>query len=69
MALAFGLEAAQQFAPGRHAHLADAMVKAFGGVTGVAGYQLMFPLRRLILRLSIVGDPGWALAPIYVTSR
>jgi hypothetical protein len=69
MALAFGLEAAQQFAPGRHAHLADAVVKAFGGVSGVASYQLMFPLRRLIARLSIVGDPAWALTPVYVTSR
>jgi hypothetical protein len=69
MALAFGLEAAQRFAPGRHAHLADAVVKAFGGLSGVASYQLMFPLRRLIVRLSGLGDPAWAMAPIYVTSR
>src|ERR1700761_7282900 len=61
MALAFGLEAAQRLAPGRHAVLADAVVKAFGGVTGVAGYQLLFPLRRMIVRLSGLGDPGWTL--------
>ena len=69
MVLAFGLEAAQRLAPGRHAELADAVVKAFGGVSGVAGYQLMFPLRRMIVRLSGLGDPGWAMAPVYVTSR
>jgi hypothetical protein len=67
--LAFGLEAAQRLAPGRHAHLADAVVKAFGGVSGVAGYQLMFPLRRLIVRLSGLTEPRWVLAPVYVTSR
>ena len=69
MILAFGLEAAQRFAPGRHAHLADAVVKAFGGVTGVASYQLMFPLRRLIARLSVISDPAWTQTPVYVTSR
>ena len=69
MALAFGLEAAQRLAPGRHAVLADAVVKAFGGVSGVAGYQMLFPLRRLIVRFSGLADPGWALAPVYVTSR
>ncbi|MGZ3378614.1 MAG: hypothetical protein ACXU8S_18620 [Phenylobacterium sp.] len=69
MALAFGLEAAQRFAPGRHAHLADAVVKAFGGVSGVASYQLMFPLRRLIVRVSGLADPVWATSPVYVTSR
>jgi hypothetical protein len=69
MALAFGLEAGQLLAPGRHAHLADAVVKAFGGVSGVASYQLMFPLRRLLVRLSGLADPAWATAPIYVSSR
>ena len=69
MALAFGLEAAQRLAPGRHAHLADAVVKAFGGVSGVAGYQMLFPLRRMLVRLSGLNDPHWALAPVYVTSR
>ncbi|HLZ77097.1 hypothetical protein [Phenylobacterium sp.] len=69
MLLAFGLEAAQRFAPGRHAHLADAVVKAFGGVSGVAGHQLMFPLRRLFAQLTVVGDPAWAQTPVYVTSR
>jgi hypothetical protein len=67
--LAFGLEAAQRFAPGRHAHLADAVVKAFGGVSGVAGHQLMFALRRLIVRLSGLDEPRWTLDPVYVTSR
>ncbi len=69
MVLAFGLEAAQRFAPGRHAHLADAVIKAFGGVSGVAAYQLFFPLRRALIRLSVASDPAWALAPVYVTSR
>jgi hypothetical protein len=67
-ALAFGLEASQQFAPGRHAHMADAIVKAFGGVTGVAAYQLMFPLRRLIVRWSGLSDPRWTTAPVYASS-
>ena len=69
MLLAFGLEAAQQFAPGRHPHLADAVVKAFGGVSGVAAYQFIFPLRRMIVRLSGLSDPAWAAIPVYVSSR
>lgn len=69
MVLAFGLEAAQRFAPGRHAHLADAVVKAFGGVSGVAAHQLMFPLRRMIVRLSGLNGPAWAAIPVYVSSR
>ena len=44
--LAFGLEFAQELAPGRHAALSDALVKALGGVVGAAGAQLTFPLRR-----------------------
>jgi VanZ family protein len=69
MALAFGLEAAQRFAPGRHAQMAQALVKAFGGLSGVMAAELGFPLKRLIARLSGLNDPRWILAPIYVTSR
>jgi hypothetical protein len=67
--LAFGLEAAQLLAAGRHARLAEAVGKAMGGVTGVAAYQLMFPLRRLIVRLSGLGDARWETVPIYVSTR
>ncbi|HEY8002901.1 MAG TPA: hypothetical protein VIE16_01670 [Phenylobacterium sp.] len=48
--LAFALELAQGLAPGRHAASSDALVKALGGVTGVAAAQLWFPLRRWRLR-------------------
>jgi hypothetical protein len=44
--LAFALESAQGLAPGRHAALSDAVVKALGGVVGAAAAQLVFPLRR-----------------------
>jgi hypothetical protein len=54
--LAFGLEAGQRLAPGRHAEMADALVKALGGVLGVAGVQLMYPLRRIMVRLA--GPPA-----------
>ena len=44
--LAFGLEYAQELAPGRHAALSDAVVKALGGVVGAAAAQLAYPLMR-----------------------
>jgi len=44
--LAFGLEGAQGLAPGRHAALSDALVKALGGVVGAAAAQLAYPLMR-----------------------
>ncbi|HZZ67472.1 MAG TPA: hypothetical protein VFE18_04800 [Phenylobacterium sp.] len=69
MALAFGLEAAQRFAPGRHAQMVQALVKAFGGLSGVMAAELVFPLKRLMARLSGLNDPRWVLAPVYVTSR
>ena len=69
MGLALGLEAAQRLAPGRHAHLADAIVKACGGVSGVAGHRLMFPLRRALVRWSGPADPRGVLAPVYANSR
>jgi hypothetical protein len=50
--LAFGLEAAQALAPGRDPAMSDALVKAFGGVLGAAAAQLVFPVRRLIVRIS-----------------
>lgn len=46
--LAFVLEAGQRLAPGRDAAVADAMLKALGGVFGSAAGQSLFPLRRLI---------------------
>jgi hypothetical protein len=49
---AFALEAAQGLAPGRHAALSDAMVKALGGVLGSGLAQFAYPLRRLAGRLS-----------------
>lgn len=48
--VAFGLEAAQGFMPDRDPRLADAMVKVLGGAAGVALAQLLFPIRRLVLR-------------------
>lgn len=56
--LAFGLEAAQHLAPGRHAMAADALIKALGGVVGVVVGQLAFPARRLAARLA--GRPATA---------
>jgi hypothetical protein len=67
--LAFGLEVAQLAAAGRHARMAEAVGKALGGVTGVAAYQLMFPLRRLIVRLSGLRDARWETMAVYVTTR
>jgi hypothetical protein len=48
--LAVGLEFAQRFVPGRHATVADAAVKALGGVAGAALAELAYPLRRLLAR-------------------
>jgi len=48
--LAFGLEYAQELAPGRHAALSDAVVKALGGVVGVAAAQISFALWRGLRR-------------------
>ena len=52
LVLAFGLEAAQLLVPGRDAMLADAIIKAMGGVCGVAAGQAFFILRRLAQQLS-----------------
>jgi hypothetical protein len=49
--LAFGLEAAQALVPTRDPAMADALVKAAGGILGSAAAQLVFPIRRLIARL------------------
>jgi hypothetical protein len=53
VSLAIALEAAQVLAPGRHAAVSDAFVKALGGVFGVAAVQISYSLRRLLAR---VGD-------------
>jgi hypothetical protein len=54
--LAFGLEAAQGLAPSRDPALADALVKAFGGVLGASVAQLVFPIRRLIAHVVRLAD-------------
>lgn len=46
--LAFGLEAAQLLAPGRHAQLSDALVKAMSGALGSTTGQFIYPLKRLL---------------------
>mgnify|MGYP001556024005 CR=1 FL=1 len=48
--VALSLEAAQRLVPGRDAAVADAMVKALGGVLGSGAAQLAFPIRRLAAR-------------------
>lgn len=50
--LAFGLEYAQELAPGRHAALSDALVKSLGGVVGVAAAQLSFAAWRGLRRVA-----------------
>jgi len=63
LVLAFGLEASQMLVASRHAVMADALVKAFGGVAGVAAHQLGFPLRRLIMRRAKgLEGPRWLYA-------
>ncbi len=49
--LAFGLEAGQFLVPGRDARLADAAIKALGGVCGSSVVYASFPMRRLFARL------------------
>lgn len=56
--LAVALEAAQRLAPGRHAHLSDAAVKALGGVFGVVAAQSVYPFRRLLRRLRAERRPA-----------
>ncbi len=56
--LALGLEAAQALAPGRHATLPDAMVKALGGVLGCGLAQLAYPVRRLMALLERHAELG-----------
>jgi VanZ family protein len=52
-----GLEAAQALAPSRHPEVSDAIVKAIGGVVGVAAVQLSYPARRLLARLASAAKP------------
>ena len=55
--VALGLEAAQWLVPGRDAAMADAMVKALGGVLGSGAAQLVYPIRRLVTRLGARNNP------------
>jgi hypothetical protein len=50
MLVAAGLEAAQRLAPGRDAHLHDAVVKAIGGATGVQLGLVSLIARRAVAR-------------------
>ncbi len=61
MLIALGLEATQALIPTRHAAASDALVKALGGVIGCFAGQLLFPLRRLVIRL-IASQPQPASA-------
>jgi hypothetical protein len=57
--LAFTLEAGQLLVAGRHAMVADAMLKAISGVLGSAAGQSLFPLRRRwIALMRPVAAPG-----------
>ena len=49
--LAAGLEAAQLLIPGRDGRLADASVKAAGGLAGASVGYAFYPVRRLIRKL------------------
>ena len=62
VALAFGLEAAQALAPGRHAMAGDAIVKAMGGLCGVAAVEASFAVRRLVRQWSRA--PGLRTEPV-----
>jgi VanZ family protein len=66
--LAVALEASQRLIPGRHAALPDAMVKALGGVIGVAAHQLSFPFKRW-LAPSLAPRPHPALSPAPIRVR
>ncbi len=48
--IAVGLEAGQLLVPGRDARVADAVVKALGGLLGSGAGNLVFPLKRLLTR-------------------
>jgi len=48
--VAAGLEAAQRLAPGRDAHLWDALVKALGAAVGVQLGLVSFIVRRTVIR-------------------
>ena len=56
--IAFGAEAAQLLAPGRHARLSDGTIKAVGAVAGVLMGYAFFKLRRLWRRLGAAGGQG-----------
>ena len=48
---ALALEYAQYLVPSRDPRLADALVKALGGVCGCLAAQASFPMRRLLARI------------------
>jgi hypothetical protein len=60
---AIALECAQHLAPGRHAQVSDALVKAMGGALGCATGQLVFPIRRWLVRAAAPGARAAPWAP------
>jgi hypothetical protein len=55
--VAIALEAAQRFAPGRHARVSDATIKALGGGVGAAAVPLAYAARRQLARLGLPPQP------------
>jgi hypothetical protein len=65
--IALALEAAQHLVPGRHGVVSDALVKALGGVAGVALAQFAYPLRRRLARAGLESRGGAQPAPVHRT--
>lgn len=63
LGIAFGLEFAQLFVPGRDGDIHDALVKGLGGLIGLNLGWTAFPLRRLIKRhleaRAVQSNPLW----------
>ena len=62
MLVAAGLEAAQRLAPGRDAHLHDAVVKALGAATGVQLGLVSLIARRAVTRRMRLGVEAYPLS-------
>ena len=65
--LAAGLEAAQSLAPGRDAHLHDALVKAIGAATGVQSGLVGLIARRALAKPIRQGLGAWRAAMARLT--
>ena len=60
--VAAGLEAAQQLAPGRDAHMRDAVVKAIGAMTGIQFGLACLIARRAVAKQFRLGVQAYPLA-------